>query len=251
MSSTSLVYSPLVEEESSVVGWSKSTIDYVRQHKTKTCSTIRGIARGLNKVLQKSDVEDIYMDIISYLYHCDDYNISKAYERSSNGAIVSLEGYVHSCIKFSVKRFVTENYKTEHCLVREYVKDDDGKEMSLFDTIPSTDAYEDFAALTYSLEDICKTYESQRYAFGPDIFQVWFVRLITMLYHKDDKFKDILSVIGVTKKEMMQVEKMSLNEGAMMSIAKAVTIVDLEQAIEIIKQYVYSADRIEAVVKLF
>ena len=105
MSLSNLVYSPLKEEEKQLAGWSKATIDYVLNNKTKVQTSIRGIAKSLNKVLQKTDVDDAYMEILHYLYQSDDYNISKAYERSNNvGSIVSLDGYVHSCIKYCVIR---------------------------------------------------------------------------------------------------------------------------------------------------
>ena len=83
-----LVYNPLMEEEKQLAGWSKSTIDYVLNHKTKVNAAIRGIGKSLNKILQKSDIEDIYMEVLDYLYTCDDYNISKACERSSNAGVV-------------------------------------------------------------------------------------------------------------------------------------------------------------------
>ena len=45
-------YSPLKEEEKSLTGWSKTTIDYVLKNKSKVKSSIRGISKNLNKVLQ-------------------------------------------------------------------------------------------------------------------------------------------------------------------------------------------------------
>ena len=52
---SNLVYSPLVEEAEQLTGWSKSTIDYVLNNKTKVQTSIRGIAKGLNKIMQKTD----------------------------------------------------------------------------------------------------------------------------------------------------------------------------------------------------
>lgn len=246
-----LVYTPLMEEEKQLAGWSKSTIDYVLNHKTKVNAAIRGIGKSLNKILQKSDIEDIYMEVLDYLYTCDDYNISKACERSSNaGVIVSLEGYVHSCIKFCVIRYVTNMFNTEKTLVRESIKDEGGKELSLFDTIPDRrDAgYSDFG---YQLDSICKAFESQRYQYGPDIFQIWFIRLQTMICNKSDRYKDILTVLGISKKDIATIEKEADYDGAMISIAKAITLIGIEDAVEIIRNYTYSADKIQRVVELF
>lgn len=248
---STLVYSPLMEEEKQLAGWSKSTIDYVLAHKTKVTTVIRGIGKSLNKILQKSDIEDIYMEILDYLYTCDDYNISKACERSSNvGVIVSLEGYVHSCVKFCVIRYVTNMFNTEKSLVRDDIKDDEGKEMSLFDTIPDRKdtGYNDFG---YQLDTICKSFESQRYQYGPDIFQIWFIRLQTMICNKSDRYKDILTILGISKKDIANIEKEADYDGAMVSIAKAITLIGVEEAVKIIRNYTYSADKIQRVVELF
>lgn len=252
MSLQSLVYNPLLEEETNLTGWSKSTIDYVIKNRLKIHTSIRGIAKSLNKILQKADVEDLYTEILDYLYNCDDYNISKAYERSSNvGVIVSLEGYVHSCVKYCVIRYVTEGYNDERPIVREFIKDDDGKELSLFDTIADKTGEDSYNNIGYQLEDICRAYENQRYTFGPDIFQIWFIRLQTIVYDKQDSFKDILTVLGISKRDIAQIEKMNCTDGVMISIAKAVTLLGIEESINVLRDYTYSADRIEKVIALF
>lgn len=252
MSLSELVYSPLKEEGTKLTGWSKSTIDYVLNNKKKVYTSIRGIAKIYNKVLQYSDIEDVYMEIINYLYRSDDYNIAKAYERSSSdGAIVSLEGYVHSCIKFCVIRYVTDDFKEESRLVRDKLQDDEGKEISLFDTLADTKNIDVFNSIGYQLESICKSYEHQRYAFGPDIFQIWFVRLQTIIYNKQNLYMDILNILGISKSEIIKVEKRANNDGAMVNIAKAITLIGAEEAVKILRDYTYSADKIEQVIKNF
>ena len=244
-------YSPLKEEEKSLTGWSKTTIDYVLKNKSKVKSSIRGISKNLNKVLQSSDVEDVYMELLKYLYNCDDYNISKAYERSSSGAIVSLEGYIHICTKYCVKRYITDLYKIEKNVIREYTKDNDGKEMSLFDTISDNSGEISYSNIAYQLDTICKSFEYQRYLFGPDLFQIWFIRLQTIIHNKQDRYKDILSILGISKKEISRIEKETDKDGAMISIAKAVTLIGVDDAVKVLRKYVYSADRIEQVIALF
>lgn len=245
---SALVYHPLKDEEKQLAGWSKSTIDYVLNHKTRVNATIGGIGKSLNKILQKSDIEDIYMEILNYLYTCDDYNISKACNNA--GVIVSLEGYVHSCIKYCVIRYITDIFNTEKSLVRDSVKDDEGKEMSLFDTIPDKkdSGYNDFG---YQLDTICKSFEGQRYQYGPDIFQIWYVRLQTMAYNKSDRYKDILTILGISKRDIATIEKEADYDGAMVSIAKAITLIGVDESIKIIKNYTYSADKIQRVIELF
>lgn len=250
MGLSSLAYHPL-KEEIKLTGWSKTTVDYLLANRKKVEISIRGIAKGLSKVLQKTDVEDIYMDILTYLYNCSDYDISKAYKRSNvSGMIVSLEGYVNSCIKYCVIRAVTNNYSSEKKLVRERNTDKDGKEISLFDTIPDTkdNSIEDF---NYQLDTLCKYYEGYRYSFGPDIFLIWFIRLQTILNDKNDRYKDILLVLGISKKDIHAIEKETGVDGVMINIAKAITLVGIEEAIEILRDYTYCADKIQRVVELF
>ena len=251
MGLSEIVYSSLMEEEKQHAGWSKATIDYVTSNKYKITTSIRGIAKSHNKLLQRADIDDLYNEILCYLHNCDDYNISKAYEHSNgSGAIVSLEGYVHSCVKFCVIRHITQTYDTEKSVVREYVKDDEGKELSLFDTIAdsSHNVYSDFG---YQLDSICKSFETHRYEYGPDIFQIWFVRLQTLVSNKRDRYKDILNVIGISKKDIAYLESQSKEEGAMLSIAKAVSLVGVEESLKVIRNYTYSADKIERVIELF
>lgn len=246
-----IVYSPLKEEDKQLAGWSKTTIDYVLNNKSKVQKSIRGIAKSLNKIMQKTDVEDVYMEILYYLHNCDDYNISKAYERSNNaGVIVSLEGYVHSCIKYCVIRYVTTYFNTEKTLVRDTVKDDDGKDLSLFDTIADSHS-SDYSSIGYQLDTVCKACESQRYTYGPDIFQIWFIRLQTIINNKNDRYKDILEILGISKKDISIIEKETRSDGVMLDIAKAVSIMGVDEAVKVIKKYTYSADKIQAVIELF
>ena len=245
-----ILYSPLKEEDRVLTGWSKSTIDYIQSHKTKICNAIRGIAKSLGKCLQKSDVDEVYQEFLIYMHKSDDYNISKACERSSSGVIVSLEGYVHSCAKYCVKRYITKEGEIDANQVPDIVKDEDGKEFSRSDSVADTKDH-GFDNICYELHEVCKTFECQRYLFGPDLFQIWFVRLLTMIYKKDDKYVDILTVLGVSRADIAAVQREAHYDGAMLSIAKAISIAGIEVALEVIRDYTYSADKIQRVVELY
>ena len=71
-----------------------------------------------------------------------------------------------------------------------------------------------------------------------------------MVYKKQDKYKDILSILGITRKDMKEVEDNSLTDGAMLSIAKSVSLIGVEEALEILKKYTYSYKRIIDVIEL-
>lgn len=242
-----LVYHPLLEEEAQTTGWSKETIDFVIKNKSRIYSTIRRIAKSFGKIIQTDDVEDIYSILLAYLYKCDDYNISKAY---SDNNLISLEGYVNSCTKYCVIRFITSQAKEDSAKVSEAITDEEGKELSIFDTIADNKNTDMYSIFDSELDKICKMFESDRYTYGVDIFQLWFVRLQTMVYKKQDKYKDILSVLGITRKDMKEMEDHSMTDGAMLSIAKSVSLIGVEEALEVLKNYTYSYKRIIEVIEI-
>lgn len=249
-----LVYSPLFEDcTPDLTGWSKETVDYIIENQKKVYRSIRGIAKGLNKnMLQTADVEDIYSEILMYCYQYDDYNINKAIERSSTGMIVSLEGYVHNCIKFCVMRHLTQMYATEKETVREGIKSEDGKELSIFDTIEDGKSTENYDDLMYDLASLCRHCESIRYKYGPDIYLIWYVRLLTISEDKDtNAFKELLNILGISKKDIAIINEKSIEDELVLSFAKCISLTGIDESISIIEKYVYSADKIREAVKAY
>lgn len=242
----SIIYSPLVEDEEDTSGWFKSTIDWVQHNKSKTFNSIRGIARSVCNV-QHADIEDIYTELLKYLYQYDDYNINSALERSTTGSIVSLEGYIHSLIKYCTLRYLTENYKKTKENIGEIDISSDGEEVSIFDTIGDKKQSEAYLNIMYDLDDVCLYHQSDRYKYGPDIYQIWYVRLLTSKYKKETKFNDILDLLGINKKELEGIEKQDI-DSPMMEIAKSITLLNIDDAISIIKKYTYSSKTLEKVV---
>ena len=247
-----LVYCPPMEEgNEDVTGWEKETIEYVSSHRSKIYAQIRGIAKSLRKHnLQTTDVEDIYSDILMYLYNCDDYNISKAIERSSTSTIVSLEGYLNSCIRCCVMRHCTTMYKEEGERVRDIYTDDDGKELSIFDSIADTRSTDHIEVVLYDLESLCKSYEIARYKYGPDIYLIWYIRLLT-LSTNNNLYKDILNILGISKKELSNIEKNAAEDELITTFAKAVNLAGVDKAISIIRPYIFSANKIDKTISEF
>lgn len=242
------VYSPFMEEEKPVAGWCKDTIEYVNNNRSRVIKSIRGMASSMNrKSLQIADVEDIFSEIVMYLYKCDDYNIYKAIERSSSGSAVSLEGYVNACIKFCVRRYLTTEYDMEKTKIRE-TRDIDGRELSIFDTISDGKSEEEFASVLIDLEQHCKICEHLRYKYGPDIFMIWYIRLLTLAEGMSELYKDILNILGISKKELNSIERKTYQDEMMISFANSISNYGVERAIEIIENYVYSANKIKELV---
>ena len=247
MSIEVLVYSPLMEDESeNVTGWEKDTVRLCMNCKSRIHKQIRGAAKGLGKItLSHSDLEDIYMELLMYLYKSDDYNLNKALERSKTDQIVTLDGYINTCIKYCVARHCTTSYKEEKIVLHDNGStDDDGKEFSLLNNIPDTKSLDDMDTVMYDLENLCKTFEGQRYmGQDTDIYQVWFVKLLTEGMPQEIYLK-ILDILDVSKKELSSIRN-SDTDGLMASFAKATHICGTEKAKEIMRKYVYGAKQIE------
>lgn len=245
-----LVYSPLMEEEiENVKGWEKLTVDYAAQNKGKVYGLIRGMSRSMTKRnIQPYDVDDIYSEFLMYLHNCDDYNVSKACENSNGTGCVSFDAYLKICLKYCIIRYFSSLNKAESGRVRDYVSRD-GKEVSIFESIPDVRSSERMEESYYGLEEICQSSEYKRYRYGPDIYMIWFIRLLTCST-KDDLYKTMLEVLGISKKELIGITERSREEDddIMPTFAKAIKLAGVDESIKILREYVYGAEIIESTV---
>lgn len=247
MSLEMLVYTPLREDcTPDLTGWLKDTIEYITRNKSKVYNSIRGIAKGLNKnMLQVADVEDIYSEVLMYCYKYDDYNINKAIDRSSTGQIVSLEGYVHNCIKFCVMRYLTKEYEIEKETVKNKIISNEGKELSIFDTIEDCKSTEILEDVFYDIDTLCSYCESIRYKYGADIYLVWYIRLLTIVEDKGIKaFGNILEILGISKRDILYINECTLEDELMFNFAKSISIAGIDEAIEVLEKYIFSHKKI-------
>ena len=253
MSIEMLIYCPPMEEGvENVTGWDKETINFVMGNESRVKSQIRGIAKVLRrKMLQSADVDDIYTDLLMYLYKCDDYNLTKAIERSSSDRIVSIEGYLNTFIKCCVQRKCTEMYNREKGIIYDTQQDPDDDRPGIMESIPDGGSDDHFNSVVFDLRGLCKSCESIRYKNGPDIYQIWFIRLLTLHEHKDSLFNTLLSIVDVSRKELSLVEKLSAEDDLMTAFAKAIEITGVEEAIEIIRPYVYSSSKLEETIHMY
>lgn len=245
------IYCPLKDEEQSLVGWNKSTVEYARDNKDKLISMIRGMTASSRKLIQPGDVQDIYMELMQYLYKSDDYNISKAYFNSSNpGMIVSLGGYIASCLKNTVRRYIHDKYRVDSNEIKDRViSKEGGKELLLFDTISDTRTENSFEKLEYDLDVLCEQYQSLRYEYGVDLYLIWYIKL-RKANNECKNDKDILEVIGIKKKDIQRINNEIREEGPIYSIARAISITGVNNAIDIIRKYVYGADNIDKIMDI-
>lgn len=254
MELTTLAYAPIMEQEEEIpeLNWDKSTIKYVLKNKSRIMSSIRSSVKNVYKsALGTMDIEDIYTEVIEYLYKCDDYNKEKAIgisEKNNSQTIISLEGYVGTCIKNCVKRYISTMYDREKEIVREN-RDDEGKEIKVLDTVADKKSEDSYEEICYDVESSLKVLESKRYRYGADIFLVLFIRLIT-LGKQHINYRQILGILDISKKELTELEKKIQYDEDVLNLLKAISMRETEIAIEQIRPYIYSYNLIDKAVKV-
>lgn len=241
MGTDRLVYSQLKEEEPSIKGWDKQTILYVNNNVTLIKKMIVKVAQKLKKSkIATDEIEDIFSNLLIYLHDSDDYNIEKALDRSSNGTIVSIEGYISSCVKYCTIRYLTTEYSISKNKALGST-DEDGNELSALDLLSDENTQHEFDRVLSDLEKQCQYYEHARYKYGLDIFQIWYIRLLT-IDDQDEAFNKVLYVLGISKRDLVEFKRKALNDTIMINIAKSVTNMQKEQALQILSRYVYSSN---------
>jgi hypothetical protein len=255
---SSCVYSPLMEEPENSEGWGKQTVQYALKHSGRIKRLICAVAKGMNRTFQKSDIDDCFQEVLVYLHNTKDYDVSIASERSTFkpdgtgvGSIISLEAYTFSCAKYVTLRFVSDRISIEVSETAVVTKiDDDGTKLDLFEQLPDESSKEDFISMEYDLEKICEMHESERYKYDIDFYELWFIKLLSIKYNKRDLYTEILAALSISNRDMTRLENKVNMGGLMLDIAKAISICGTNKALEIMRGYVYSADKIERVAQL-
>ena len=242
-----LVHSNLKEDDGVVVGWDKATVRYVLDNKSKVLRFIRNHGRKLKYNITQMDIDDIYSVLLLHLHDSGDYDIERAFNYEE-GRLLSLEGYINSCINNCCKRTLIAEYKHTKQNISESMYDEDGNEISLFDLTPDTVGSVKLDDIGYNLEEMCKTYECERYTLGVDIFQVIFIKLATMKHNKTDKYIEILDLLGTSKQELNSLTSKIQDGDAFTSIIKAASMINIEDALNILKKYTFCAERLEKTV---
>ena len=138
----------------------------------------------------------------------------------------------------------------ERELISEVVTDDDNKELNIFNTVADPKADVELDLFEYDLRTLCKSYECLRYRFGPDLYLVLYIRLLCTDLMHDDLYREILSMLGISKRDLSELDSME-EESVMLNMSKAITVISVEEAIQILHDYVFSADRIANLIKCY
>lgn len=240
----------LVEEQPTVKGWDKSTVSFLLNHRNSINELIRKTAASrFGRELSEADVDDIFSESLLYFYSCDDYNICKAIDRSSTDNIVSLDGYIHSCVRYCVLRYLTNMWKDEKECISEEVLNENEDSVSLYDKAPSINRENSLDNVGIDLEQICKQYEGMRYYYGADLYLVWYIKLLTMKNNIPEKYGEIIMQnAGISKHNAEVINSNNEESNPMIDIAKAVTIQGIEESIDVLQKYVYGSCKIKEVI---
>lgn len=245
-----LAYAPIMEPEEDIpeLNWNKSTITYVINNKTRVMNSIRSVVKAVYKSqLQLTDLEDIWSEVVQYLYRCSDYDIEKAMEcseRNGSQTILTLEGYVNSNIKYCVKRYVSNMYTREKDIIKESVNDEDGRDGRILDMVADKESEGLYDEICYDAESALKSLESKRYRYGADIYLVLYVRYLT--FNKQETYyRQVLDILGIARKELSELERKISYDEDILNTAKALSLEDRETAKNQIRRFVYSAKLID------
>lgn len=241
--------SPLFEDDSVEKGWLKSTVVYLVENRERVYKTIRSMVKNMRGIINSYDIDDMYQEIVEYMSVCEDYDICNAYSRRCDGNIVGIEGYVHSCIKFCIKRYITKSYKIAKNHVDAVIRDDDGDETSLLDYMPDKQSYTQYSDRLLNIGEICKNNEEKRYEFGVDIFTMFYIGLVLEKIDKRHKITDIMKSINVIGKELDETRIRAERDGIAVEMARAITKTDIDTAINEIGNYVYGKKSIDKLIE--
>ena len=237
----SILYVHLQEEKKNMpeLEWYKDTIQYSINFKSKVLRTIRSCAKS-KMPLSAADIEDIYSELLEYLHKSGDYSIERAMESSNSSTIPSLENYVNTCARNCVKRYISKKGRYDKMAVKSVTIDADGKEKDLIEYIPDTEATEKYDTVCSDIKSTLNAMKHKRYKYTHDIFMLLYVRLITMGTH-DYIYRDILEVLGISKKELMELEKKMVRDSDIKDLMKAIVKCGESEAAMHLEKMVYNS----------
>lgn len=237
----------MLEEEDKVPGldWSKQTVQYAIKSKDKVVRSLKTSIRQVYKSsLQETDVEDIYSELIEYLSKTRDYDIEIAAACSRGGgksSIIPLEAYVNKCGQYVVKRYISTAYARTKDIVKEPTVDSEGKEVRVLDIVPDPSTDVQYDNVCYDMATAMKILEHKRYRFGSDIYLIMFIQLLAVKFKKSEKIKQVLSILGISKKDLMEAEKLANRDEDFGYAINAMKRLELDNVIEEMGHYVYGA----------
>ncbi len=245
-----LLYSPLCEgdNESEFPSWDKETVKYATEHKNHLLHYIEStcnIKSSSKRKTNKDDYDDIYEDLIIFLYNHRDYSEELAYNREK-GSLIDVKSYVEIMTGYMCQTFLQNEGKRNRNKV-EQIQVVGDEEVNILDNTKDDKRdikIEDFI----SLRDILQQNLCNRYFNNVDIYLVWYVRIST---EDDGIYNKVLNVLNINKNSIKTKHKSEnkLNE-LMKSIAKAVSIEGIDAAKETLREYVYTYNDIDRLIQL-
>lgn len=236
----------LFEDGTDTYGWNKVTIDYCQRNRNRLIRKIKELYRKISRTgefISTYDAEEIYSDMINYFFRNEDYDVDKAvsYSEKDELHIITIDEYVIHIAKYFIKRFQIAVARKMSSEVRSYVKanNKDESEISLIDNIEDKCSTAEFEKPLCDLELICKECEPFRYSDGFDCFAMIYVQLLGRARGKSEEYS------GMCKMLMDIEDKVESRKSKTFEILKEVSNYSDEEAINIIRKYVYGAEKID------
>ena len=122
----SLMYYDLLDEEKNSHGWEKQTVAFVLRHEKKVMNMLGRTAKSYGRDnVSEDDLKDMYQDFLYHLYKASDYDIFKSKHN------ISVEQFVNTCMRYFMKHYLSDEYKTTKNNIPMEISTEDDKEFNI------------------------------------------------------------------------------------------------------------------------
>ena len=241
-----LLYAPLCEGESNLCpSWDKESLRYAMNHKKQLLKYIESScnSKPTKNKLSKDDYDDIYEELIIFLYKHKDYSEELAYNKERK-SFVDLKSYIEIMAGYMCQTYIQNDKKTNSNRV-DHIQQVGDEEVNILDNTKD-ESKEINISKFLSLDKILEQNLCNRYYNNVDIYLVWYIRITT---ENDDTYNKVLGILNINKNNIKSKKRVETKLSELMkSIAKAVSLEGTESAKETLKKYVYSYDDIDRLI---
>ena len=222
----------LLETEADYKGWQKDTVEYVLCHKVELTRKAESILRMLKNT--QSTADEVMSELYTTLYTKKDYQPEEGKES------LGIESYISKFLLEVCQVLQKKGLEyANKCISTQ--KNEDGQVLDVLSTVPDTKSALILEQIgTEQLEQF-KELEPYRYAYGLDIFDFLYVRVMGKLHKIDDKVQDaVLNVLGIDTEVVPKLR----NKKQLKGVLKLLSTLGEKEFILCISPYVYSRDTI-------
>lgn len=214
----------LKEEPPKKEYWEKSTIEYAIGARSGILRMIKAYGRGR---ITPSEAEDVFSNLLEYLYKSEDYSLERA--SVNEGNIMDVGAYVKNCLYLCIKRYMTNKYNNRVDLRDDLTGEEDASKER------------DFTEVDYSdLDRHLRALRCKRYKYG-DMYLVLYITCLCDGENRD-KIDRALKALGI------KVEPSAVKDEEFMQAISSVSFAlekNRERTINLLEGHIYGADSIK------